>query len=124
MELAAARYSVVSGRLFRTSCTNYQPNLPRDEERDLTQDGCSNSKQVINADPYRDPYDGEDCACIHPVSGKDHDGSEDKPGNAGVGRKFSKRTINVTEYRNSNDKMNPAKYRTLGSGTNHLIPFH
>jgi TetR/AcrR family transcriptional regulator, transcriptional repressor for nem operon len=32
-------------------------------------------------------------------------------------------TINVAEYRNGKDKVNPAKNRTLGGLTNHSIPF-
>jgi hypothetical protein len=35
-----------------------------------------------------------------------------------VVRRFLKRTINITDYRNGEDKVNPAKYGTFG-GFNH-----
>src|SRR5438552_2694156 len=42
--------------------------------------------------------------------------------NRGVVWKFYKRTINITEYRNGKDEVNPAKNRTFGGITNHSIP--
>src|SRR2546423_1701601 len=106
-----------------SSRTNHQPNLSRDEERDLTQDSYSNSRQTICAQPYRNANDGEVNSCIHPISRKNNYRREDKPSNSGVVWKFSKRTVNVTEYRNRNDKVNPAEYRTFGGVTNHSVPF-
>src|SRR5436190_6491149 len=105
------------------SRTNHQPNLPRDEERDLTQDSRPNSIQAICTEPNRDANHREDNACIHPISRKNNYRREDKPSNSGVVWKFSKRTVNVTEYRNRNDKVNPAKNRTFGGGLNHLVLF-
>ncbi len=55
-------------------------------------------------------------ATICPVSAK--------PSSGGVVWDFFKRTINVTEYRNGKDKVNPAKHRTGGGATNHSIPSH
>ena len=45
----------------------------------------------------------------HPQSRKDHCRNEDKPSSRGVARKFVKRTINITEYRDAKDDVNPAK---------------
>src|SRR5713226_4736090 len=50
----------------------------------------------------------------HPQSRKDHYRKEDKPSSGGVIWNFFKRTINITEYRNAKDDVNPAKNRTLG----------
>jgi hypothetical protein len=51
----------------------------------------------------------------HPQSRKDHYRKEDIPRWRGIVWKFFKRTINVTEYRNGKDDVNPAKNRTLGA---------
>ena len=51
----------------------------------------------------------------HPKSRKDDDRNEDKPSSEGVVVKLVKRTINITEYRNAEDDVNPAKNRTLGA---------
>ena len=50
----------------------------------------------------------------HPQSRKDHYRKEDKPNCGGVARKFFKRTIDITEYRNAKDEVNRAKNQTLG----------
>lgn len=50
----------------------------------------------------------------HPQSRKDHHRNEDKPRCGSIVRKSLKRTINVTEYWNAEDQVNPAKNRTLG----------
>jgi len=50
----------------------------------------------------------------HPQSRKDHYREEDKPSWRRVVRKFFKRTINITEYRNAKDDVNAAENRTLG----------
>src|SRR6185437_998779 len=55
----------------------------------------------------------------HPQSGKDHERKEDKPSRRGIAWKFVKRTIDITEYRNGKDEVNPAKNRTLGGITDH-----
>jgi hypothetical protein len=44
------------------SRTNHQPSLPRDEERDLTQDRRPKSKQSICTEPYRNANNGEEYA--------------------------------------------------------------
>src|SRR5258705_1629411 len=62
----------------------------------------------------------KDMAFPHPKSRKDHYRKEDKPNSGGVVWNFFKRTINVTDYRNANDDVNPAKNRTFG-GIIHLI---
>src|SRR5437660_788457 len=56
----------------------------------------------------------EDMAFPHPQSRKDHYRKEDKPSCGGIVWKFVKRTINITEYRNGKDNVNPAKDRTFG----------
>jgi hypothetical protein len=53
-------------------------------------------------------------ALPHPQSRKDDSGKEDKPSCGGVVWKFFKRTINITEYRNAKDDVNPAENRTFG----------
>jgi hypothetical protein len=58
----------------------------------------------------------------HPQSRKDHYRNEDIPSWGGIVRKFFKRTINIAEYRNAKDEVNPAKNRALGGITDHLIP--
>ena len=50
----------------------------------------------------------------HPQSREDHYWKEDKPSCGGVAWKFFKRTIDITEYRNGKDDVNPAKNRTFG----------
>src|ERR1700730_17440199 len=55
-----------------------------------------------------------DMAFPHPQSRKDHYRKEDIPVWGGIARKFFKRTINITEYRNAKDDVNPAKNRALG----------
>ena len=57
-------------------------------------------------------------AFSHPQSRKEHYRNDDKPNPVGVLRKFFKRTINITEYRNAKDDVNPAKNRTC-DGTLH-----
>ena len=52
----------------------------------------------------------------HPKSRKGNDRNGHIPNNGGVVRKFFKRTINVTDYRNPEDDVNPAKDRTLHIG--------
>jgi len=54
----------------------------------------------------------KDMAFPHPQSRKDHYRKEDKPSCGGVVWKFFKRTIDVSEYRNTKDDVNPAKNRT------------
>src|SRR6266404_1050644 len=56
----------------------------------------------------------KDMAFPHPQSRKDHYRKEDKPSCGGIVRKFFKRTIDITEYRNGKDDVNPAKNRTFG----------
>jgi hypothetical protein len=49
----------------------------------------------------------------HPQSCKDHYREKNKPGCGSVVGKFVKRTIDVAEYRNAEDEVNPAKNGTL-----------
>ena len=60
----------------------------------------------------------------HPKSRKHKHGNEDKPSSGSVVWNLFKRTINITEYGNAKDDVNPANNRTLGGLTNHLVPFH
>ena len=50
----------------------------------------------------------------HPQSRKDHYRKEYIPGGGSIVWKFFKRTINITEYRDAKDDVNPAENRTLG----------
>src|SRR6266487_2001484 len=56
----------------------------------------------------------KDMAFPHPKSRKEHYRNDDKPNTGGVLWNFFKRTINITEYRNATDDVNPAKNRTFG----------
>ena len=58
----------------------------------------------------------------HPEPRKDKYRNEDIPNSGGVVWNFFKRTINIAEYRNGKDHVNPVKNRTLGGVTHHLIP--
>ena len=49
----------------------------------------------------------------HPKSRKEKYRNGDKPNNGGVAWKFFKRTINIIDYRNAKDDVNPAKNRTF-----------
>src|ERR1035438_2441449 len=55
-----------------------------------------------------------DMAFPHPKSRKDNYRNEDKPSSGGVVWNLFKRTINITEYRNGQDDVNPANNRTFG----------
>src|ERR1700746_598322 len=55
-----------------------------------------------------------DVAFPHPQSRKDHDRNENKPSRRGVVWNFIERTIDIAEYRNAEDGVNPAKNRTFG----------
>src|SRR5216684_4091122 len=55
----------------------------------------------------------KDMAFPHPKSRKDHYRYEDKPSSGGVVWDLFKRTINITDYRNGKDDVNPAKNRTF-----------
>ena len=50
----------------------------------------------------------------HPKSRKRNYWKRDISNNGSVIWKFLKRTINITDYRNGEDKVNPAKYGTFG----------
>src|SRR5713226_5746793 len=56
-----------------------------------------------------------DMAFPHPQSRKDHYRNEDKPSRSGVVWNLVKRTINITDYRNGKDDVNPAKNPTFGA---------
>jgi hypothetical protein len=61
--------------------------------------------------PFRNKP-SNDMAFPHPKSRKQHYRKEDKPNTGGV--LFNFRTIDVTEYRNAADDVNPANDRTFG----------
>src|SRR4029453_10634491 len=50
----------------------------------------------------------------HPKSRKRNYWNRDIPNNRSAVGKFLKRTINITDYRNREDEVNPAKYGTFG----------
>ena len=50
----------------------------------------------------------------HPKSRKHHYRKEDEPNSRGVIWYLVKRTINITDYRNADDDVNPANNRTFG----------
>jgi hypothetical protein len=50
----------------------------------------------------------------HPQSRKDHYRNEDKPSSGSIVWNLVKWTIDITEYRNGKDDVNPAKNRTFG----------
>src|SRR6266487_2497928 len=56
----------------------------------------------------------KDMAFPHPQSRKDNYRHEDKPSSGRVVWDLFKRTINITEYRNAKDNVNPANDRTFG----------
>jgi hypothetical protein len=49
----------------------------------------------------------------HPQPGNDHSSKEDVPSWESIVWKLFKRTVNITEYRNGKDDVNPANNRTL-----------
>jgi hypothetical protein len=59
----------------------------------------------------------------HPKSRKDNDRKEDKPNSGGVIGNVFKRTINITEYRNATDKVNPANNRTFGALVHDVVMY-
>jgi|SRR6201987_457453 hypothetical protein len=50
----------------------------------------------------------------HPKSGEDHSRNDDEPNPGGVVWKSFERTIDIAEYRNGKDDVNPANNRTFG----------
>jgi hypothetical protein len=58
-------------------------------------------------------------ALPHPKSRKDKGRNEDKPNSGGIVRDFFKGTINIAEYRNAEEEVNPANNRTLEGTANH-----
>src|SRR5262245_41198464 len=59
----------------------------------------------------------------HPGSRKDHCRSEDKPNSGGVVWNFVKWTIDITEYQNAQDDVNPAKDRTLSPLVHDIVMY-
>src|SRR6267154_5715551 len=55
-----------------------------------------------------------DMAFPHPQSRKDNYRHEDKPSSGGVVSDLFKRTINISDYRNAKDNVNPSKNRAFG----------
>src|SRR5215472_2959833 len=60
----------------------------------------------------------------HPQSGKDHYWQEDKASSERIVWKFFKRIVDITEYRNAEEDVNPAKNPTLLASfmTNLFLP--
>ena len=56
----------------------------------------------------------KDVALPHPQTRKDHYRKEDIPSREGIAWQLFKRTIDIAEYRNTKEDVNPAKNRTLG----------
>ena len=56
----------------------------------------------------------KDMAFPHPKPRKDNYRNGDKPNNGRVVWKFFKRAIDITDYRDAKDDVNPAKNRTFG----------
>lgn len=50
----------------------------------------------------------------HPKSGENNYGKEEKPNRGGVVGNFFKRTVDVTQYRDTKYEVNPTKDRTFG----------
>src|SRR5271155_5358121 len=57
----------------------------------------------------------KEVALPHPKSRKDHYREKDEPRRGRVVWKVFKRTINITEYRNAEDDVNPANNRTYNA---------
>lgn len=53
-------------------------------------------------------------ALPHPQTGKDHCRYEDEPSAKGILRNFVKRTIDIADYWDAEDEVNPANNRTFG----------
>jgi len=66
----------------------------------------------------------KDMAFPHPKSRKDQDGNGHKPNHRGVVWQLLERTVNIAGYWDGKDNVNPAKDRTFGGVTHHLVPFH
>jgi len=58
----------------------------------------------------------------HPQPGKDHERKKDKPSRRRITRKFVERTVNVAEYWNGKDEVNPAKNGTLAGNIHGRSP--
>ena len=56
----------------------------------------------------------------HPQSRKDHDRNEHKPSLEGIARKFVEGTVDITEDRDAEDNVNPAKNRTRESSVDNV----
>src|SRR5271167_4069108 len=63
----------------------------------------------------------KEMAFPHPKSRKVYYRNDDKPNTGGVLWNFFKRTINIPEYRNDKDDVNPAKNRTFGGLFHDLV---
>src|SRR5439155_4462355 len=70
---------------------------------------------VVSGRSFRNKS-SKDMVFPYPKSRKHNYRKEDKPNSGGILLNFRSRTINVTEYRNANDKVNRAKNRTFGGG--------
>jgi hypothetical protein len=62
----------------------------------------------------------------HPQPCHHHYRKEDKPGCGGIVRKSFKRAIDIAEYRNGKDDVNPAKNQTCGARVHDVLisPFN
>ncbi len=79
------------------------------------------SGSVLSGRSFRDKSP-EDMALPHPQSRKDKYRNEDKPDSGSKVWNFFKRTINISEYRNAKDDVNPTDDRPFRCITHRLIP--
>src|SRR6185312_13735720 len=84
---------------------------------------CNARRSPLPARSFRHKS-SNDMAFPHPKSRKDKYGNEDETNKGSVVGNCFKRTINIPDYRNGKDEVNPAKNRTFGGATDHLpFPF-
>src|SRR5579884_1980674 len=67
--------------------------------------------------PYQPP---NHVTLPHPQSRKDHDRNENKPCREGIAWNFVERAINIAQYREGKDDVNPAKDPTCDAPAHHI----
>src|SRR6185312_4386573 len=80
---------------------------------------CNARRSPLPARSFRHKS-SNDMAFPHPKSRKDKYGNKDKANKGSVVGNCFKRTINIPDYRNGKDEVNPAKNRTFDGATDHL----
>jgi|SRR6185369_3685966 len=112
---AARMYSaIVVGRLLAISLDSVTDLSPRTERSS----SATGRFVLVRSFQYES---SKDMALPHPQSRKHHYRKEDKPDKWCVLWQVFKRTINITEYRNAKDDVNPAPNRALSGITDHSI---